>query len=100
MRGRSESDCDRIADEDRSRLAPRTHQPIESEEMRDHQHGHIENRNRTCGAQLPRQRRKTALDGVVIAEQDVAATTKTQNSGRTLTVRSANMASTPVAKSP
>jgi len=39
--------------------------------VRDHQHWHIDDRNHVCGAQLPRQRRKTCLDGVVIVEEDV-----------------------------
>jgi len=49
----------------------RTHQPIDSNEVRDHEHWHVENRDRICGTQLPRQRRKAEPDRVVIIEEDV-----------------------------
>ncbi|MGA9978976.1 MAG: hypothetical protein WBQ08_10115 [Candidatus Sulfotelmatobacter sp.] len=39
--------------------------------MRDHQHGHVDDRDRVCGAQLPRQCRKADLDGVVIVGDKV-----------------------------
>ena len=39
--------------------------------MRDHEHWHIENRNRVCGAQLSCEFRKTEPDGVVIGEEDI-----------------------------
>jgi len=52
----------------------RTHQPIESDEVRDHQKWNIENRDRVCGTQLPRQRRKTESDRVIVVEQDVDRT--------------------------
>jgi hypothetical protein len=39
--------------------------------LRDHQHGHVDDRDRVGGAQLPRQRRRADLDGVVIVEDEV-----------------------------
>src|SRR6266849_932576 len=63
--------CGGIADEGLRRLGPRTHQQIERGAVRDHQQGHVDDRDRVCGSQLPRQRRKVDLDGVVIIEDDV-----------------------------
>src|ERR1700691_4037411 len=71
MKGRSKSCFGRIADEHTSRLGLRTHQPIERHDVRDHQHWYIENRYRISCAQLPRQRRKTNMDGVVIVDENV-----------------------------
>jgi len=39
--------------------------------VRDHQHGHVDDRDRVRGAQLPRQRRKANLGGVVIVEDEI-----------------------------
>ena len=44
---------------------------MESDEVRDHQHWHIENRDRVRGTQLARYDWKTELDGVVVVEEDV-----------------------------
>jgi hypothetical protein len=49
----------------------RTQQQIECDDVRDHQHGHVDDRDRIRGAQLPRQRRKANLGGVVIVADEV-----------------------------
>jgi hypothetical protein len=61
----------RIAGENGSCVGPVARQPIKSDEVRDHQHWHIENRDRVRGAQLARDSWKTELDGVVVVEEDV-----------------------------
>jgi len=50
--------CGHITGEDPSRLGLRSEQQIECDEVRDHQHRHVDDRDRVGGAQLPRQRRK------------------------------------------
>jgi hypothetical protein len=60
-----------IAGENGSCVGPMARQPIESDEVRDHQHWHIENRDRVRGTQLARDSWKTELDGVVVVEEDV-----------------------------
>jgi DNA-binding transcriptional LysR family regulator len=56
-------------------LNVRTHrwprQKIESGEVRDHQQRHVNDRDRVRGAQLPRQRRQAAWDGVVVVEDEI-----------------------------
>jgi hypothetical protein len=59
------------ASEGSNRLGLGTQQQIECGDVRDHQHGHVEDRDRVGGAQLPRQPRKANLDGVVIGEDEV-----------------------------
>src|SRR6266853_343862 len=54
-----------------NRLGLITQQQIECDDVRDHQHGHVDDRDRVCGAQLPRHRRKADLNGVVIVEDKV-----------------------------
>ena len=46
----------------------RTHQPIESSQVRDHQQRHVDDRYGICGAQFPSHPRKADLDSVVIVE--------------------------------
>src|SRR5215469_3790519 len=46
-------------------------QDVERGEVCDHQHGHVDDRDRVRGTQLARQRRKGALGGVVIVENEV-----------------------------
>ncbi len=60
-----------MAYQDARRLGMWAYQPIESGDMRDHQHWYVENRDRVCCAQLPCQRRKSDLDGMVIVEEEV-----------------------------
>src|SRR6266702_7000292 len=64
-------DLGRFIREGPSNFGLGTHQQIERDEVRDHQHGHVDDRDRVCGTQLPRQRRKSDLDGVVIVKDDV-----------------------------
>ena len=54
-----------------SRLGLRKQQQIECDDVRDHQQGHVDDRDRVRGAQLPRQRRKASVGGVVIVEDEV-----------------------------
>jgi hypothetical protein len=63
--------CGRIADEGRSHLGLRTHQQIKGHGVRDHQYGHVDDRDRVCDVQLPCQRGKVDLDGVVIVKDEV-----------------------------
>ena len=89
-----------------SRLKLGTHQQIECGEVRNHQHGHVDDRDSVGGPELPRQGRKVELDAVVIIDDDVDRACeierddKGQKTERIRTVRSAIMASNPVAKSP
>ena len=55
----------------RSCLGLRTHQPVESDEVRDHQHWHVDDRNDVGSAELPCQRRQTAPDGVVVGLEEI-----------------------------
>src|SRR5467141_1242568 len=52
-------------------LGLRTQQQIECDDVRDHQHRHVDDRDRVCGAHLPRHRRNADLDGVVIVDDEV-----------------------------
>src|SRR2546427_8414255 len=54
-----------------NRLGLRPQQKIECEDVRDHQQGHVDDRDRVRRAQLPRQCRKADPDGVVIVEDEV-----------------------------
>lgn len=63
--------CGHIAGEDPSRLGLGTQQQIERHEVCDHQHRHVDDRNRVGGAQLPHQRRKANLGSVVIVENEI-----------------------------
>ena len=40
--------------------------------MRDHQQGHVNDRDRICGAQLPSHRRKADPEGMVVVDDDIA----------------------------
>src|SRR5208337_550337 len=64
--------CSCIAGEGPSRLELRARQKIESGEVCDHQYGHVDDRDRVGGGQLPRQRRKAELAAVIIVDDDVA----------------------------
>ena len=46
-------------------------QQIERDNVRDHQRGHVDDRNRIGGAQLPGDRRKADVDRVVVIEDQV-----------------------------
>src|SRR5215471_20853332 len=46
-------------------------QQIECDDVRDHQQGYVDDRDRIGAAQLPRRRRKAGLNGVVIVDDDV-----------------------------
>ena len=61
----------RTASENGSCAGPRADQPIESDEVRKHQHGYVEDRDRVGRAQLSRDRWKAELDGVVVGKEDV-----------------------------
>lgn len=56
----------RLASQDSNRVGLGTQQEIDCEDVRNHQQGHVEDRNRVRGAKLPRQQRKANLDGVVV----------------------------------
>jgi hypothetical protein len=79
---------------------------IESDEVRDHQHGHVEDRDDVHSAELPGQRGQTERDGVVVSDEEIGGSNEIEADDeepeeRTdRTVRSARRASTPVAKSP
>ena len=81
--------CGRIADEGPSRRGLRTHQQVEGGEVRDHQYGHVDDRDRVGGAQLPGQRRKADLVAMIVVDNDVdrphrlKATTNSQNTAPT-----------------
>ena len=47
-------------------------QPVKRNHVRDHEHGHIEDRDRICGAKLARVRREIALNSVAIVEDEIA----------------------------
>jgi hypothetical protein len=49
----------------------RTQQQIECDDVRDHQQGHVDDRDCIGGTQLPRNRGKVELDGVVIVDNQV-----------------------------
>jgi hypothetical protein len=63
--------CDCTAGEDRRCLWLRMHQQIERDDVRNHQRGHVNDRDHVRTAQLPRYRRKAGLDGVVVVEDEV-----------------------------
>ena len=54
-----------------SHLRLRPQQPIERDDVGDHQNRNIEYWDHIGGAQLPHYRRKSALDGVVIVKDEV-----------------------------
>src|ERR1051326_5419925 len=58
-------------DKGASHLGLRPQQPIERDDVGDHQNRNIEHRNHVSGAQLPHYRRKSTLDGVVIVKDEV-----------------------------
>src|SRR5438270_6499374 len=60
-----------MAGEGWNRLWVWTQQQIKSDDVCDHQQGHVDDRYRVRGAQLPRQRRKANLDGMVIVEHEI-----------------------------
>src|SRR5207253_2535129 len=61
----------RIAGGRPGRLGPGTQQQIEGGDVRDHQQGHVDDRDRVCGAQFSRQRGKAGLVAVIIVDDDV-----------------------------
>ena len=63
--------CRRIASEGSDRLGLGTQQQIECDDVRDHQQGHVDDRDPVHGAQLPRHCRKADLGGVVVVENEI-----------------------------
>src|SRR6185312_10764696 len=54
-----------------SRLGLTPRQQIERSDVRYHQHRHVDDRDRVCGAQLTRQRRKAELVAMIIIDDEV-----------------------------
>src|SRR6185437_870498 len=59
---------------ERERLERGTRQPIERQNMGNHQDRHVEDRDRVDGAQLSRERGQVDLGGMVIVDEDVGCT--------------------------
>ena len=60
-----------MAYQDARRLGMRTHQPIECDDVRDHQHGHVDESGSRMWRPTGPPSRKPDLDGVVIVEDEV-----------------------------
>jgi hypothetical protein len=48
-----------------------TREPIECDDVRDHQHGHVDDRDHVCSAELPCYFSKTEADGVIVVDDEV-----------------------------
>jgi hypothetical protein len=60
-----------------------TQQKIECDDVRDHQHGHIHDRDHIRRSQLPRQCWKPDLRGVVIVEDEIDQPNEIERDERT-----------------
>jgi hypothetical protein len=74
LRVQFDSVCGRIAGEGKNWLGLRTRKQIERGEVRDHQRGHIDDRDPVRSGQLPGERRKVELDAMAIVDEDVSGT--------------------------